>query len=248
MIKDKLSQFLLVAIILAAFILPGCIDYTIETKINPDGSGKRVLIVAIDESFANMAGEGEEGDIEKQLKAGAPKDAKTKTYTKDGKVNYRIEFNFKDAKELEKTNKDMSKDKKEGQAPKTSNVKLEKKDWFVYATYEFSEEFPASKGAAEQLDQLTQGFTVDYKLTLPGKITKASTDNFKEGTATWNFSMNEGKKIEASSQLIRWTWIIIIGIVILGLILVLILILIFTRKSKKPKSQKKEDPEAQPEM
>lgn len=249
MSKRRLSLLLLVIFLTAPLILPGCITYSFETKISPDGSGKRTLEVAMDEGLADTTGtRTEETDIEGELKEGAPKDAKYKTYTKEGKVHYQVSFPFKNVDELNKTNSEMGSGKKEGQAPKTNDIKLDRKDWLVYATYKFSERFPSTKGAG-QLKELTESFSVTYKLTLPGEITEATTDDIEKGTATWDFNLSDGKKIEASSRLVRWNRIIIIGGVILGLIIFLFLIVIFTRKPRsKPRPRKGEEQPAQPEM
>ncbi len=233
-LRKKTSAWLWILVLSFALILPGCITASFETKIGPDGSGERIQDLAIDETFvgalessANLQGK---GGIEGELKKNMPKGAKYKKYTKEGKVHYQIIFNFDDIDELNKINKTLNKD---SDTPKSIEAKLVKRDALVFATYKYTDEFPESKTKMKpEEEQIAKAFSVSYKLTLPGKITKANTDEIESGEATWHISPIKGGKIEATSRYVRW-WLIIVLAVVFSFIIIISGVLIFVGLRKK---------------
>lgn len=246
----KKKSWLLFSIFLLclALILPGCITATYETKVNSDGSGQRIQDLAIDESFAGLLDSSAElkgkGGLEAELKKNMPKDAKYKKFTKEGKVHHQVTFDFKDVDELNKINKQLNTN---SDVPKTVEAKLEKAEYLVFATYKFRDEFPAtSKGEMKpEEEQLAKAMSVTYKLTLPGKITKAEkAEDIKDDTATWHVSPTQGGKVEATSRYVRW-WLIIVLLFALIFIVIVSAILIFlgVRKKKYAGSQEPVQPQ-----
>ncbi len=70
MLKRKWVAMGLIVLLLGSILLSGCITFRNEFEIKADGSGTRAMIVAMDESFMEMAAEGEEdpfADIEKEV-------------------------------------------------------------------------------------------------------------------------------------------------------------------------------------
>jgi len=251
-LKKKPLFLLSAVIIILMLLLPGCITATYETKLNSDGSGERIQDLAIDESFAGMldssgAVQGKKS-LEEELKASMPKDAKYKKFTKEGKVHHQIIFKFKNIDELNKANKKLNED---SDVPQAKGAKLEKADYLIFATYKFTDEFPGGSKSnlnAEE-EQIAKAISINYKLTLPGKITKAKqTDDIEDDTATWQINPIEGGKIEATSRYIRW-WLIILLIVLIVIILIVGLILLFMGLKKKKRDAPKhlKTPEPQPE-
>jgi hypothetical protein len=247
-LKRKSFLLLLVLILSLALILPGCITASFETKINPDGSGERIQDLAVDEAFigalessATLRGK---GSIEDELKKNMPKDAKYKKFTKDGKIHYQIIFDFKDVDELNRINKKLNKD---SDTPKSVEAKLSKTDFLVIATYKYTDEFPKSKSKMKsENEQLARAFSVSYKLTLPGKITKANTDEVENNTATWHISPVEGGKIKATSRYIKWPLIIVIAVALLLIVIILGILIFFSLRKKKPATpEQQQTPEQQ---
>ncbi len=205
-----------------------------------DGSGSRTIDIAIDKSFAQVMestpSSEDSKNIEEEMKKNLPKGGKFRKYDKDDKTHYQMNFDFKNIKDLKAKNKKLS-DSEEGLA--FENIKFDKKDYLILATYSYSEEISQTdeQTSTPESEELTKSFSLEYKLTLPGEITDAkNTDKIKDGTATWNLSFVEGGKISAKSQLIRW-WLIIIlavAVFILFLIIIIAIILVIRSRKKKP--------------
>jgi len=235
-LKKRSFALLIVMILCLALILPGCITASYETKINPDGSGERIQDLAIDESFvgaleSSAALQGK-GSIEDELKKNMPKDAKYKKFTKDGKVHYQVTFDFKDMNELNRIDKKLNKD---SDTPKSVEAKLSKNDFLIVATYKYTDKFPESKTKMKpEEEQLAKAFSVSYKLSLPGKITKANTDEIENNTATWHISPVKGGKIEATSRYIRWWLIIAVAVTFLLIIIISVVLIFLGLRKKKP--------------
>ncbi len=220
----KIYYLLFSILLIFALFLSGCVTFTVTTKINPNGSGKRIIDVAIDENLITLleAQAKKEGQIslEEQLKKDLPQEANFKKYSQEGKVHYESSFNFSDIEELKKINEKMGEDKKSPQ-PKSSNIKLIQKNFLFFSNYTFLESFPSLKKATPEEKRLAQVFSVVYNLTLPGKLTKANTSEVKEGTATWRINPIEGGKVEASSVYVRWWAIILIAVIVLVILFAL---------------------------
>ena len=204
--------FLCAVIFVSLIMLPGCITATYNVKIDPDGSGVSRQDLAIDESFAgfvdsSQALSGKKG-LEEAINENMPKDGKYKKFTKGGKVHHQITFDFRDVEELNGINKDL---KRTSNVPVPVGAKLEKIDLLVFTTYTFTNSFPKSSSGKgnEEEEQAAKASSITYKLTLPGKITDANTKQIKKNTATWQINADNGGKIEASSQFIRW-WLVIV--------------------------------------
>lgn len=225
-----------VLLLISIFMLSGCITYTLKTTINPNGSGSRIIDAAIDKTYVEQFG----SNLEEGLKKGAPKEAKFKTYTKDNQQHYEIIFEFKNIDDLKDISKKMSGNE---QGPNISDVKLKITDFFVIATYEFSENIPGSgeevKKDALDLGQLSSAFSLNYELTLPGKITKANTEKIEGSTASWEIDSTKGKKIEATSTYVRWWAIIIVAIVLVGIIVVISIFILTSRRKKATSASNK---------
>jgi hypothetical protein len=215
------KALLCAAILLMLVSLPGCITATYETTINMDGSGKSKQDLAIDESFAgfvdsSQALSGKKG-LDDAIKENMPKNGKYKKFTSEGKVHHQITFSFKDVEELNKVNKNL---KKISSVPTPVHAKLERLDLLVFGTYTFTNRFPKSQGSGgnSKEEQAAKASSITYKLTLPGQIVDANTKEIKEDTATWQINADNGGKIEATSQFIRW-WLVIVLTVFLLLII-----------------------------
>ena len=239
--------FLAILIVALVLILPGCISTNYNVKINLDGSGQSKQDLAIDKSLAGLiessqALAGKKG-LEKELKNAIPNDGKYKKFTKDGKIHHQITFDFEDVEDLNATNRKL---KEISNVPTPVKAKLERLDFLVFATYTFTNKFSAESentknaGAA----QAAKAISITYKLTLPGQLTDANTDEIKENTAAWKINPTKGGKIEASSQYIRW-WLVIVLIIIFLLIIVATLIAFFVayRRFKAPTSQPESAPQ-----
>ncbi len=245
--KKKFFSFLLIPAILLTLILPGCISTTYEIQLNLDGSGENKQDLAIDESVAGLMKSSEqlsgEKSLEEKLKESMPKDGKYKKFTKEGKIHHQITFKFKDVDELNKINKKL---KKISNVSTPVKAKLKKTDFLVFGSYTFTNKFPeASKSdQSEEEEQMADATSITYKLTLPGKITKANTDEIEKNTGTWDIDPTKGGKIEASSQFIRW-WLIIVLIVLFLLVIVAAAIGFFIayRKLKRTASETSPTPQ-----
>lgn len=208
------------AIFIGLLFLPGCLTFTIDTRLNPDGSGQRSLDIAIDQSFADIletkARESEELSLEETLKKDLPKGTDFRKFSREGKVHYETTFLFENIDELNQINRDLTKNGS-GQRPASEKITLDKKDWLFFVNYRYFEKFTASQTTSSTQKQLVQPFTAVYKLSLPGKITKANAEKVKRNSATWYINPLKGGEIKASSFYIRW-WTIILAV---SLILVL---------------------------
>ncbi len=246
--KSKLLSSIL--ILIAILILPGCITATYETKINSDGSGQRIQDLAIDESFAGILEssetlQGKKG-LEEELKKNMPKDAKYRKFTRDGKVHHQITFDFKDIDELNTINKNLN---KSSDVPTAAGARLSKTEFIVFANYKFTDELPAQPKSEmkPEEEKVAKAISVTYKLTLPGKISKAGgTGEVENNTATWHISPTQGGKIEATSRYVRW-WLVIVLLVVTLLIIMISGILIFLglRRKKPPLPEPPETPKPQ---
>lgn len=210
-------------------VLPGCISTNYNVKINLDGSGRSKQDLAIDKSLAGLiessqALAGKKG-LEKELKNAIPNDGKYKKFTKGGKIHHQITFDFGDVEDLNATNRKL---KEISNVPTPVKAKLERLDFLVFATYTFTNKFPAESENAKNLGeaQAAKAISITYKLTLPGQLTDANTDEIKGNTAAWKINPTKGGKIEASSQYIRW-WLVIVLIVLFLLIIAATLIAFF---------------------
>ena len=210
--KQIVKALLGTAIVISLLLVPGCITATYDVKIDPDGSGVSRQDLAIDESFAgfvdsSQALSGKKG-LEEAINENMPKDGKYKKFLKGGKVHHQITFDFKDVEELNGINKDL---KRTSNVPVPVGAKLEKIDLLVFTTYTFTNSFPKSPGGKgdEEEEQAAKASSITYRLTLPGRITDANTKQIKKNTATWQINADDGGKIEASSQFIRW-WLVIV--------------------------------------
>ncbi len=193
----------LIAVSVFSLILSGCITFTFETKINSDGSGRRIQDIALESSFARMlesaAKRSGKPSLKEELKKNLPKEGKLRIYTKKGKVHYEVSFYFKDIDELNRINKKLS-----AVRDISTNVKLTKKDSIFLALYDFQEKIPPLE--ATELEQLEMigACSVVYKLNMPGKIIKANTNEIEGETAIWDINPFKGKEIRAKSRYIRW--------------------------------------------
>ncbi|MDI6822275.1 MAG: hypothetical protein QMD66_05405 [Actinomycetota bacterium] len=193
----------LIAVSVLCLILSGCITFTFETKINPDGSGRRIQDIALESSFARMlesaAKKSGKTSLKEELKKNLPKEGKLRIYTKKGKVHYEVSFDFKDIDELNRINKKLS-----AVRDISTNVKLTKKDSIFLALYDFQEKIPPLE--ATELEQLEMigAYSIVYKLNMPGKIIKANTNEIEGETAIWDINPFKGKEIRAKSRYIRW--------------------------------------------
>jgi len=245
--KKKSFSLLVILAISLALILPGCISTTYEIKLNLDGSGENKQDLAIDESVAGLMESSEqlsgEKSLEERLKESMPKDGKYKKFTKEGKIHHQITFNFKDVDELNKINQKL---KKISNVSTPVKAKLERVDFLVFASYTFTNKFPAASKSdqSEEEEKMADATSITYKLTLPGKITKANTDEIEKDTVTWNINPTKGGKIEASSQYIRW-WLVIVLIVVFLLVIGVTAIGFFIayRKLKAPTSETSPTPQ-----
>jgi len=202
--KNKVTT--LIAVSVLCLILSGCITFTFETKINPDGSGRRIQDTALESGFARMlesaAKKSGKPSLKEELKKNLPKEGKLRIYTKKGKVHYEVSFDFKDIDELNRINKKLS-----AVRDISTSVKLSKKDSIFLVTYNFREKIPPLEATElEQLEML-EACSVVYKLNLPGKIIKANANEIEGETAIWDINPFKGKEIRAKSRYIRW-WVI----------------------------------------
>lgn len=237
---------LLIALLVGSVFLPGCLTLTLNTKINPNGSGERSIDVAIDESFAGILEESVKGtgtpSLEKQMTKGLPKDATFRQFRRGKKVHYETAFSFDSIDELNQINQKSAREET-GQTPRSNKIALDKKDWLFFVTYKFYENFPASQPeTTSQAKQLIQPFTATYKLSLPGRISKANADKTKGNSATWYISPSKGTEVNARSYYVRW-WAIIIAVVLLLLIIVGLVIIFLPKLMKKRSAEPTPSPE-----
>ncbi|MEW6188543.1 MAG: hypothetical protein AB1466_00290 [Actinomycetota bacterium] len=194
----------LIAVSVFCLILSGCIiTFTFETKINPDGSGRRIQDIALESSFARMlesaAKKSGKPSLKEELKKNLPKEGKLRIYTKRGKVHYEINFDFKNIDELNRINKKLS-----AVRDISTNVKLTKKDSIFLVLYDFKEKIPPLEATELERLEMLEACSVVYKLTMPGKIIKANTNEIEGETAMWDVNPFKGKEIRAKSRYIRW--------------------------------------------
>lgn len=232
----KITSLGLVLLLASLLILPGCISIAMDTKINPDGSGTRTVDIAIEKSVAQF--------MEDQTKKSTPKGGKYRSYTKGDDKHYEISYKFKNIKELREMNEEMGTKGSSG-TPQSKRIDLKKKDYLFLVDYTFVEEFPSSE-SSKQTSQLDQAISIRYKVTLPGKITKAKkADEKTETSATWDLTSTKGGKIEVSSRYIRWWTIILAAVIAVGLIILIALIILLKRRAKRTSGTAKV--EAEPE-
>lgn len=239
--------FCLLVALVATIFVSGCINFTYKTEINPNGSGKRTIDIALDKNFQSLlestTAKKDQGSFEEQTKKNLPEGGKLRTYTKGDKAHYEISFKFDSIKDLQKTTQQMSKGSSQG--PQASQVNLSRKDYLLFATYTFSEKFPASDeditpSEKKLTESLAKIFSLDYKLKMPGKFTSSNADEIKEGTATWHLNVAEGGEVKATSRYIRWWAVILVLIFLLLLLVILIAMGIAAARRKKTPPAKPE--------
>lgn len=227
---------LFAAMFISLSLTSGCLTYTIETKLDPDGSGQRSIDIEVDQSFALILEENAKGDealsLEKELKEGLPEGATFRRFSRGEKIHYETRFSFDSAEELNKINQSLSK-KEKGQTPRSDLITLDRKDLFFVVNFQFHEKFaPSQKSADIQKNKLIPPFTAVYKLTMPGELVKTNAEKVKSNQATWYINPLKGGEIKATSYYVRW-WAVILAAVVLLTVVIAIAATLWLRLKKK---------------
>lgn len=199
-----LAALLAIALLLTA----GCIDFTLDTTINADGSGKRAIDMGLDKGLSELLkirGKYSAADLQKQLATNLPPNARVRTYLKNGSTHYAATFEFASVSELSRITRGASRQRGRGGA----QVTLTRGGNLLFATYTFTENLPPTRiPLTAQETSLTQGFDITYRLTLPGTIVSSNADRLVgNSTGVWKLDIAKGRLIRATSQVIMWPFV-----------------------------------------
>lgn len=226
LLKSKTSPKLIgLLLLLLMFFTLGCFELNMQTKIFPDGSGRRILSVIVDKDVAkelNLSAE----------KLDLPKGVYLKTKNKGSKTYYQTVIDFEDVATLNKLLARLSKNK--GQLTSPSKVRVTKKDFWVVAYYTYEERFSEAKTSelAEPFKNdnlnpktLIKGLSLTYELSLPGKIDRAKSNAqaySSASTAIWNLPLTGSSVIKAQATFIRFWIIVALGIIAFAVFLFIV--------------------------
>ncbi len=212
--------------IVTVLFLAGCADYSEETWVNTDGSGKTRMEISIAKD--GMAGKTiDKKDIEKELKAiDGIKVKNIEVTTKDNNQLVIIECSFKTLGAFMKLGQTQ-----QGQTGFIGKVSFEKQP---DGTYKFSRTIGVTTPTQENnkedkfqfiMKQMMSQFTWTYKVHLPGSILTANVANKDDlekskKTVTWRYNvgtiMTSGQTMEAAVKKTTNMFVVILaGVVVL---------------------------------
>lgn len=202
----RLALTALAALLAIALLLSsGCIDFTLDTTIDADGSGKRTIDMGLDKGLSELLkirGKYSAADLQKQLATNLPPNARVRTYLKDGSTHYAATFEFASVSELSRITRGASRQR-------GAQVTLTRGGNLLFATYTFTENLPPTRiPLTAQETSLTQGFDITYRLTLPGTIVSSNADRLVgNSTGVWKLDIAKGRLIRATSQVVMWPFV-----------------------------------------
>lgn len=237
MARRGFQSSLLVALFTAALLVTsGCIRLTVQTTVNPDGSGTREIETVLDRSLSDLAqlsGESSATAFEQQLRDALPPNATLRIFTKTSERHYVARFAFASIADLNKVTRGDSR----RTGPTASSATMRSKDNLFFVTYEYAEYLPPlSEPLTPQESSLADKATVEYRLTLPGTILSSDADNLAgASTGIWRVPLLKGRKVRATSRTINWP--VVAGAVAAAVVIIICvaigIVLLRRRLSKK---------------
>ncbi len=244
----------LLFLLLLPILLIGCINYSEETWINSDGSGKIIMEISTSEQFAALMSGQSNSDPFSQKELGQPfkgvkgiKLKNIKTYHKNGDVIAAINFEFSslDAFNHIKNGSSspgflgqihFSKDNK-GRLIFTRTI-----DKMELSQGKETNETDSNNFTGDMSAALLSGYNWKYKVHFPAKVLGANTthDNIdaQTNTVTWNIPLSD---IVKSPQTMTATieaplpWLTILMIVS-GLLIIIGVVFAVLKFAKKPET------------
>lgn len=230
----------LAALALELVASAGCVDVTVDTRINPDGSGRRGIETVLDRDLSDLvklSGGSAAAGFEKQLRDSLPQNAKLSTFTRDGQLHYVATFSFASAADLTLINRGAS----HRQGPLAPSATLRIGGNPFVTTYSFNENLPpVRQPLTSEEASLTRTFTVNYRLHLPGTITSSNADRLiGASSAQWRIPITRGRRVAATSRSVNWplaagSAAIVITLVAAGVIVVVVIRRRLAREGASP--------------
>lgn len=220
--------FGLVSLLAALFFISGCFEIEMQTTINPNGSGRRVMSVIVDKEVAKQINLS-------SAKSALPKGVQLRTKNKGSKTYIQAVMDFDSPSSLNKQLASLG--KKKQQLTNPSKISLIKKDYLVVVYYSYEERFtkPENSKLADPFQSgnvdprmLIKGSSVTYKLTLPGKIDKTNSNAqtySSDNTAIWNLPLTGNSEIKAQARLVRFWLLFALGIIAFAVFLFIVAII-----------------------
>jgi hypothetical protein len=207
-----MKRILLGLILLTSILaMTGCLNYSEETWLNQNGSGKLKMEIAISEAFMSMSGQNGEVPFSLEKMQQSFKGAKgvklisSKSYNKNGNRVMELMIEFKSLKSLEAW---MSRDNQSGDPGfigKTTMTK-NKKGQVVYSrvlAFNTESASPSKKGdqddpnaamGEEMMSGLFANYVWQYTIHFPYKVISANTANNyidrKTNTVRWDLPLS----------------------------------------------------------
>jgi hypothetical protein len=192
--KHKL--FFAIAVV-GALLLAGCVTIRAETRINPDLSGEKIMIAAMDDAFMEMAEEGEDpfADMKKDL----PPNARVEDYHDEakGQSGIKITVPFANLEELAALSESG------GYFEDFDQIEVQRSgDTITMRVTVSTEDLSAEMGQAsgetsgeeevppEMAEQLAEMFDFAYSVAPVGEIV--------------GYSPQEGAKLDAETNTVTW--------------------------------------------
>jgi len=206
MCRRELHRSLLVVVFgLLLLLSSGCIRFSVQTTVNPDGSGSRTIETVLDRSLSDLAqlsGEASAAAFESQLRDALPPNAALRSFVRDGQRHYVARFGFSSVAELNEINRGESRSR--GPLTPTASLRVAGNPFFT--TYDYTEYLPPlSEPLSAQEREMTDDVAVDFRLTLPGTIVSSDADAFPDASsASWRIPLLEGRRVRATSRWLNW--------------------------------------------
>lgn len=234
-------RLLTVAAMLALLAMSGCINYTEETVLQSNGSGRMKIQYSIEESMFAMMEQGEDQvenpfEFDKE-KVKAQFDSKNITvkkidvFSEQGKRNVVIELAFKDINKLSEAKFFMD---------RQISFKKDKKGNLVYkmvvaGTADEPEE--AENDTAAMMQAMFAGYTFKFTTKMPAKVLEAN-GKINKNTVIWETPLPTAMKGMTMEAKIKAgpDPVVIIGILLAVLVLAVVFFALSARKPKAPAS------------
>ena len=252
-----MKNFKMMLLLLVPLFLIGCVNYSEETWLNSNGSGKMSMEISISEQFvAMMTQEGSSNPFSQKELAKPFKGVKgiklgeVKTYHKDGNQVVAMNFEFESLKALQNV---KSSDGTPGFLGKITFTKNKQGQMVFKRTIEQTnmgqsdptEQTDSENGLDSDLQNqmsaaMFSGYYWKYTVHFPSKLINATTDTIdkKTNTVVWEIPLSDlSTKSHVMTATIEapmnWSIIIIIAAAFVFIAALVVVILKFTKKPAK---------------
>jgi hypothetical protein len=217
---QKLKQHLLALMVVGLVLLTGCNnvkDIKISTSVNPDGSGKRVITMALDKKTTDLIEKENKTELVPLAKKISPPGTRVSKSQKNSHINLTIIMPFKEARDITgRSAKLLGK-------TEINAVSLTQEDRIFAVRYDLKEKiyldkdlFGALLPESSTLD--ADAIEIEYSTRIPGEIRETSGTPVTADKAVWKLKPGGIYKIRTKSILIRWWAVALTGIAVLFII------------------------------